>query len=166
MLALFPFKRYINSIPLRKLLIIHITDDGMTWQFPFPSRLKTNQINYLYVRNLCKCLLGFSSKSTSSFMWTCQNISENRLFQTKCSKIIILGNTCFTCRDKNIIKIYNNLSLSLSQSWTRWNGLPLVKTNYFSQLVVAMVVLKGYVKFVIYKCWRYLMSFYDWRQLS
>ena len=31
-------------------------------------------------------------------------------------------------------------------------GIPLVKTNYFSQLVLA--VLKGYVEFVIYKCWR------------
>ena len=33
-------------------------------------------------------------------------------------------------------------------------GIPLVKTNYFSQLVSTVAVLKGYVKFVIYKCWR------------
>ena len=33
-------------------------------------------------------------------------------------------------------------------------GIPLVKTNYFSQLVSTVTVLKGYVKYVIYKCWR------------
>ena len=33
-------------------------------------------------------------------------------------------------------------------------GIPLVKTNYFSQLVSAVAILKGYVEFVIYKCWR------------
>ena len=32
--------------------------------------------------------------------------------------------------------------------------IPLVKTNYFSQLDSAVAVLKGYLKFVIYKCWR------------
>ena len=31
-------------------------------------------------------------------------------------------------------------------------GTPIVKTNYFSQLVSAVAVLKGYVEFVIYKC--------------
>ena len=92
--------------PEEIFLIIHITDHGMIWQFPFPSRLKTNQINYLYVRNLCKCLLGFSSKMPPRVSCKLVNICETHLFQTKCSKIIILGNTCFTCRDKNIIKIY------------------------------------------------------------
>ena len=33
-------------------------------------------------------------------------------------------------------------------------GIPLVKKNYFSQLVSAVAILKGYVEFVIYKCWR------------
>ena len=33
-------------------------------------------------------------------------------------------------------------------------GIPLVKANYFSQLVSAVAILKGYVEFVIYKCWR------------
>ena len=42
--------------------------------------------------------------------------------------------------------------------WTRVErdrmGIPIVKTNYFSQLVSGVIVLKGYVEFVIYKCCR------------
>ena len=75
----------------------------------------------------------FFQDVTSSFMWTCQNISENYLFKTKCSKIIILGNTCFTCRDKNIIKIYNNISLlsplSLCLSLSKLNEMEWVTTS-------------------------------------
>ena len=32
--------------------------------------------------------------------------------------------------------------------------IPLVKTNYFFELVLVVAVLKGYVEFVIYKCRR------------
>ena len=38
--------------------------------------------------------------------------------------------------------------------WTRWNGDTTSKSKLFSQLVSAVAVLKGYVEFVIYKCWR------------
>ena len=38
--------------------------------------------------------------------------------------------------------------------WTRWNGDTTSKSKLFSQLVLAVAVLKGYVEFVIYKCWR------------
>ena len=30
--------------------------------------------------------------------------------------------------------------------------IPLAKTNYFSQLISAVAILKGYIEFVIYKC--------------
>ena len=36
----------------------------------------------------------------------------------------------------------------------RWNGDTTSKNKLFSQLVSAVAVLKGYVEFVIYKCWR------------
>ena len=38
--------------------------------------------------------------------------------------------------------------------WTRWNGDNTGKNKLFSQLVPAVVVLKGYVEFLIYKCWK------------
>ena len=40
--------------------------------------------------------------------------------------------------------------------WTRWNRDTTSKNKLFSQLVSAVAVLKGYVEFVIYKCWRIL----------
>ena len=38
--------------------------------------------------------------------------------------------------------------------WTRWNGDTTSKSKVFSQLVSAVAVLKGYVEFVICRCWR------------
>ena len=43
-----------------------------------------------------------------------------------------------------------------TKGWTRWNRDTTSKNNLFSQLVSAVAVLKGYVEFVIYKCWRIL----------
>ena len=37
--------------------------------------------------------------------------------------------------------------------WVRWNGDNTSKNQVFSLLVSAVALLKGYVKFVIYKCW-------------
>ena len=39
-------------------------------------------------------------------------------------------------------------------SWTRWNGDTNSKSKLCSQSVSAVAVLKGYVEFVIYRCWR------------
>ena len=38
--------------------------------------------------------------------------------------------------------------------WTRWNEDNTSKNKLFSQLVSAMAVLKRYLEFVIYRCWR------------
>ena len=38
--------------------------------------------------------------------------------------------------------------------WTRWNGDNTNKNKLFSQQISAVAVLKGYVEFVTYKCWR------------
>ena len=45
-------------------------------------------------------------------------------------------------------------SIYIYIGWTRWNGDTTSKNKLFSQLVSAVAVLKGYVEFVIYKCWR------------
>ena len=37
--------------------------------------------------------------------------------------------------------------------WSRWNEDTTSKNKLFSQLLSAVVVLKGYVEFEIYKCW-------------
>ena len=39
------------------------------------------------------------------------------------------------------------------KGWTRWNGDNTSKNKFFSQLVSAVAFLKGYVEFVICKCW-------------
>ena len=44
--------------------------------------------------------------------------------------------------------------LPLRCSWMRWNGDKTSKSKLFSKLVPAVAVVKRYVEFLIYKCWR------------
>ena len=48
--------------------------------------------------------LGFPPRHHPEFHVNLSNICESNLFQTKCSKFIVLGNTCFTCSENNIMK--------------------------------------------------------------
>ena len=52
------------------------------------------------------------------------------------------------------IYIYVYIYIFISIGWTRWNGENTSENKLFFQLVLGVVVLKGYVDIVIYKCWR------------
>ena len=82
----------------------------MAVSFSKSFKNKQNKLFICWKSVHLKICLGFLSRCHLKFHVNLSKHFWEPSFSTKCSKIIILDNTCFTCRDKNIIKnIYNNI---------------------------------------------------------